>query len=195
MGRVLQPTEYVDGDTTSINNIVAVSRIWPEREDVDTEDIATRVAIVNEVANNALAHPDTESLLFFVRALETLREELARLETCLLEPQGFMAPEAGENWLADIMRNLLSGLLENPDELSAKQIIELLVIGARAGALNGPEQAVELNDAFEQALTQELAEAVDQEDFDTVEAIAVTAGSYGFTDLYDDATKALEGQP
>ena len=40
-----------------------------------------------------------------------------------------------------------------------------------------------------------LAEAVDGGDYGDVEDIAVAAGSHGFTDLYADATKALEGQP
>ena len=52
-------------------------------------------------------------------------------------------------------------------------------------------EAVELFQAFEQALTQKLAEPVDTGDFDTVQDIAATAAANGFSNLYHDAQAAL----
>ena len=190
------PPEFSDGDQTTTNELVAVSRIWSKSDAAAAEDIATDVAILNDVANMAIAGEDvtSEELIALVIAFETLAERLAALELCELEALG-LAPGAGEDFVAEMLRNLLFKALENSSELEVQELIFLLNIGARAGALSGPEEAVELFEAFEEALTEKLAEAVDGGYYGDVEDIAVAAGSHGFTDLYADATKALEEEP
>ena len=197
MRSVILPRQYVDDGAENTNELVAVSRIWSKSQSSEAEEIATSVAIINEVANEAIASEDVDGqdLVFLVLAVEILQKQLASLEACQLEAVGFPTPEAGEDFLAELLRNLLFKALANSGELDTTELLTLLNIGARAGALTGPEEAVELFEGFEQALTEKLAEAVDGEYYGDVEDIAVAAGSHGFTDLYADATGALEGQP
>lgn len=194
MFSVKLPAEFSDGDETTTNELVAVSRIWSKSD--AAADIATDVAILNDVVNEAIANEEVtlQDLKILVFAFEDLAERLAVLELCEAEALG-LAPGTGEDFLAELLRNLLFKALENSSELEVQELIALLNIGARGGALSGPEEAVELFEAFEEALTQKLAEAVDEGYYGDVEDIAVAAGSHGFTDLYADATKALEDEP
>jgi hypothetical protein len=197
MRSVILPEYYVDDGATTTNELLAVSRIWSKSEAFEAEEIATNVAIINELANSIIASEvvTAQDLVFLVLNIENLQKQMASLEACELEALGFPTPEAGEDFLAELLRNLLFKALANAGELDTKELLTLLNIGARAGALTGPEEAVELFEGFEQALTEKLAEAVDGGYYGDVEDIAVAAGSHGFTDLYADATKALEGEP
>lgn len=197
MRSVILPVSYVDDGVTNTNELVAASRIWSKSAAFEAEEIATQVAIINEVANQAIASEaiDAQELAFLVFAIENLQKQLASLGACELAGLGFSNPEAGEDFLAELLRNLLFKALANSSELDTQELLTLLNIGARSGALTGPEEAVELFEEFEVALTEKLAEAVDGGYYGDVEDIAVAAGSHGFTDLYADATVALEGQP
>ena len=193
MRSVILPIEFDDDGIAVLNRLVSVSRIWFDSIDLDADAISTSIEILEEISNEVTADPDAGlvELLALVIVVEKLREQLAELDICQLADQGFPNAEAGEEWLAGILRTLSFAALQKTDKLTTGELIFLVGIASRGGALSGPEEAVELFEAFEQALTQKLAEAVDTGDFDTVQDIAATAAANGFSNLYDDAQAAL----
>ena len=189
MGRTLVPLAVTpqgvfDDDFESFHDLVSVIWAWPQTE--DPEVIGAAVAEVEQAANEILAGvPSVADLLVLVHAVEALRAELARLETCQLVPPGSI-PQTTDSWLVTIIQKALHQALDL-GEFTPQELIAFLNIGVRTEALDD-----ELLERFRVALDQALLNAITAEDIDSIWDIAIAAAQYGYPELYLDAVAAAE---
>jgi hypothetical protein len=175
---------------------VAVFQLLSAESEEDRHALLVEIASLNEFAASVLADPSPAiaDLVALVVIAEAVRAFAARLEQCQVVPEGFVGSE-GEGWLATLLRKILFKALERPEEWEAKDIIQMLNIGVRGGAVatsSGSQAAEELYEEFGDALEFALGRAVASDDTAAITDIAAAAAQYGFTDLYDAATAALE---
>lgn len=177
------------------NRLVAAYELWPVGKVRGTDDLLTTVAQLSEVINQVLTleSPSPAELLTMVTALEELRRTAAAMADCGLGLN--LLTDTGENILAVLINELIAKALQQADQFTPQELIQLLNIGFRTGAVaatGGIQGAAEVYTAFEEALGAHLEEAIAAKDVGTVVDIAMAAGQYGFGDLYDQAVAAYK---
>jgi hypothetical protein len=185
MATALGPDIIFDDGYEAVNRLVSQFWAYPVFEDSDL--IALAIGEVNEFAARLLEGvPEPELMVELVEAVEKIRADLARLEVCQDTIDGF-SPSQTEDWLTNILRNLFTKVLEAPGEYTPQDLITMLSIGARGGALTG-----EVYTGFGEALGIALSNALAVDDIDSIFDIAVAAAQYGYQDVYEDAAAALD---
>ena len=176
------------------NNMAVVYQAWPEGYNGAAEFIDS-LAQLNEVMQSilALGAPSPLELVLYIQLIEKLRNDALELEQC---GQGIgLTTDTGEDALAALMQDFLAKALEQADQFTAQELIELLTIGVRSGALSpaaGAEGAEAVREGFIDALDAALDQAISASNTATIIDIAMAAGQFGFTDLYDKAVAAYE---
>ncbi len=185
-----------NGSGSHYENLLVVSyQAWPVGKARSPDDLVAAVAQLSEVINQVLAleSPDPSELALMIQAVENLRRQAATMDDCGLGLD--FLTDTGEDTLAALMNELLAKALQQADRFSPQELIQLLNIGVRAGAVaaeGGIEGASDVYATFGEALGAALKAAIADADVDTVVDIAMAAGRYGFTDLYDQAVAAYK---
>jgi hypothetical protein len=177
-----------------VNELIVAYHAWPEGAG-GADELADSLADLVDVIQQALAAESVsaDELAAMVVALEALRSAAAKLEGCDLGLD--LTTDTGEDALAVLMNQLIAKALEQSDQYSAQELIRLLNIGVRAGAVaatEGIEGAEAVYDSFEVALSIALNEAIFASDTATMLDIAMAAGQDDFVDLYEAAVSAYE---
>jgi hypothetical protein len=179
------------------NELVVVYHAWPA--DLNgAEEVADSVAELADTIQEALASgtPTPNELALMILALEALRNSATRLDSCGAGVD--LTTDTGEDALAVLMNELIAKALEQAEEYSPQELIKMLNIGVRSGAVTpkgGVTGADEVYATFGDVLSAALDEAIADGDAATILDITMAASQYGFSDLYERGTAVYEELP
>lgn len=185
MQTALVPDFIFEEDYEAANRLVSQFWAYPVFEDSDV--IAAAITELNGILGEVLeGTPDPETILTLVEAAEAIRADLARLDICNDAIPGF-SPQQSKTWLSEILTELLGRVLQESGAYTPQDLITILNIGARGGALTGDTYT-----GFGEALGVALSNALAVDDIDSIYDIAVAAAQYGYQDVYEDAIAVIE---
>jgi hypothetical protein len=192
----LRSTLISSGDEYS-NGLVVAYHAWPANSSGAVE-VAESVADLADIIQEALASetPSPGDLAAMVIALEAVRNSAVKLELCDFGLD--LTTDTGEDVLAVLMNELIAKVLEQADQYSPQQLIKLLNIGVRSGAVTpkgGVTGADEVYATFGDVLSDALDAAIADADAATILDITTAARQYGFSDLYERGSAAHEALP
>lgn len=183
-----------DDDPELVSELFATYYAWPDGAS-GADELADSIAQLVDAIQQAIAAetPSPDELASMVLALEVVRNTATRLEGCDLGLD--LTTDTGEDALAVLMNELIAKTLEQADQFSAQELIQLLNIGVRSGAVTpngGVTGAEAVYDSFGDALFDALETAIAADDGATILDIAIAAAQYGFDELHQQAVAAHE---
>ena len=166
------------------------------------EVLAEYEAVVNLIIDLP-KNPAPADLLAVAAKIDALNAKSLGLVACEIAPKGFQKG-LQDTLLSALFQDVLEGIFANADQYSAQDLLSLLGVGVRVGAvgLNVPgskalkDVAESLFTQFEAALSQKVDAANAAGDKQTILDVLVAAQQYGMDALADHAQGALaEVQP
>jgi hypothetical protein len=196
-GSSLMRSTLISSDNEYSNQFVVAYHAWPADSN-RADEVADSLADLADTIQKALASeaPSPNELAGMVVALEAVRNSAVNLELCDFGLD--LTTDTGEDALAVLMNELIAKVLEQADQYSPQQLIKLLNIGVRSGAVTpkgGVMGADEVYATFGDVLSDALDAAIAEADAATILDITTAARQYGFSDLYDRGSAAHEALP
>jgi hypothetical protein len=196
-GRSFVSSATIQGGDEYANGLVVVYHAWPADSNGAAE-VADSVAELADTIQEALASgtPTPNELALMILALEALRNSATKLDSCGAGLD--LTTDTGEDALAVLMNELIAKALEQAEEYSPQELIRMLNIGVRSGAVTpkgGVTGADEVYAMFGDVLGDALDAAIAEADAATILDITTAARQYGFLDLYERGSAAYEALP
>ncbi len=196
-GSSLMRSTLISSDNEYSNQFVVAYHAWPA-DSSRADEVADSIADLADTIQKALASetPSPNDLALMVLALEAVRNSAVNLELCDFGLD--LTTDTGEDALAVLMNELIAKALEQADQYSPQELIKLLNIGVRSGAVTpkgGVSGADEVYATFGDVLSDALDAAIAEADAATILDVTTAARQYGFSDLYERGLAAHEALP
>ena len=196
-GSSLMRSTLISSDNEYSNQFVVAYHAWPADSN-RADEVADSLADLADIIQKALASdtPSLDDLLSLILTLEAVRNSAVELELCDFGLD--LTTDTGEDALAVLMNELIAKVVEQADQYSPQDLIKLLNIGVRSGAVTpkgGVTGADEVYATFGDLLSDALDAAIAEADAATILDITTAARQYGFSELYKRGLTAHEALP
>ncbi|MEM9467626.1 MAG: hypothetical protein AAGA90_19785 [Actinomycetota bacterium] len=188
--RTVPGSSGVQGSRTFTNELT--STFWAVPTFDDSAEVLESYIAIAEDLRDLLAQPadapiDPAALLELIVRVEEIRSELARLDVCQEPLPDGWDDGSLKSFLDDAIAVLVARVFGDPGAYDVQQLISVLHLGVRAGAVGG-----DLAELVRTVLADALDDAIANDRLADVQAIGIAAAQYGFAELYEQAISYLE---